>query len=110
MPGPKVHKPKMTYEVQYPFADAPEYTITDEFASKQMPKFKARRRADNPKTGWNTTPTHASRSGMASFQRPGPPERGCGKEVGRSEAGRDCSNDLRYPGPQNETKLKREDD
>lgn len=101
-------KPRRTYEVQYPFADAPEYTITDDFASKEIPKFSARRRANNPKSGWNCTPAHASRSGMAGFQRPGPVSRGTGKTVGSNESGVSAANDMKYPGPQAEQKQKKE--
>lgn len=101
-------KPKRTYEVQYPFADAPEYPITDEFARREMPKFTERRRHDNPKSGWNCEPTHASRSGMARFDRPGPVNRGAGKTIGSNEKGVSAANDMLYPSFQPEQKIKKE--
>lgn len=98
----------MTYEVQYPFADAPEYTITDDMVRKEMPKFAERRRSDNPKSGWNCEPTHASKSGMARFDRPGPVSRGAGKTIRSNETGVSMAGDIRYPGPQREQKQKKE--
>lgn len=98
----------MTYEVQYPFASAPEYPITDDFASKEIPKFTVRRRANNPKTGFNCEPAHASRSGLASFERPGAISRGSGKTIRSDEKGISEATDIRYPGPHHDVKQKKE--
>jgi hypothetical protein len=78
----KPNRPKRTAEVQSPFPVDPEYPITDSFASREIPSFRTRRASDNPKSGFNTVPTKASRSGMAEFVKVSAPERGRGKTVG----------------------------
>jgi hypothetical protein len=82
----KANRPKRTAEDTTGLNAQPRtYPITDSFASREIPGFKARRRVDNPKTGWNTKPTHASISGAADFVKVSSPERGRGKTVGKDE-------------------------
>jgi hypothetical protein len=89
------NRPKKTYEVQYPFANAPEYPITDEFASREIPTFGARRAKDHPKTGWNCVPTRAPIGGFATIESPPSVTRGTGKEIRRREAGTSAATYLR---------------
>ena len=72
-----------------------------------MPKFAVRRRANNPKTGFNCEPAKASKSGMARFDRPGPVLRGTGKTIGKDEKGVSWAGDIQYPGPHVNMKIRK---
>jgi hypothetical protein len=72
-----------------PFQAEPEYPITDDFASEDIPKYSTRRANTNAKSGFNTTPARPPAGRLA--QRP-PAE---AAEVGRVGRGKEVSRDER---------------
>jgi len=79
--GGKPNRPKMTYEVQYPFASAPEYPITDDFASSSVPGFTERHHHTNNKSGFNSEPARSPRGGFSKFRTIKKIERSRGKVI-----------------------------
>src|SRR3974390_3160036 len=76
----KVNRPKRSASAGPVLPSKPEYPITDDFASREIPSFATRRHNTNNKSGWNTKPGKPQ-GGRRLAEKVSSPERGRGIEM-----------------------------